>query len=102
MKAVPLKKVVTTSPSGADGELDYKEYLKTIVAMPNEGQKGLTIEEIRSSMRVLNAIEKVGGDVLDLEDQDYEYMKKKVNAARFGFASAEILQFIDDVTNVKE
>jgi len=98
MKAVPLKKVVTTSPNGVDGELDYKDYIKTIVSMPYEGQKGLTIDEIRSSMRVLQALEKASGDVLDLEDQDFDYMKKKVNAARFNFASAEILQFIDDVT----
>ena len=98
MKAVPLKKVVTTSPNGVDGELDYKDYIKTIVAMPIEGQRGLSIEEIRSSMRVLDALDKAEGEMIDLEDQDYEYMKSRVSQARFGFASAEILQFIDDVT----
>jgi hypothetical protein len=99
MKTIALKKIAIVLPDGSAGVLDYAEQIRGIVSAPGEGQRGLSVDEIRNSMRVLDALDKAQDSELNLEDNDYNYMIGKVNAARFGFASADILQFVEDVNN---
>jgi len=77
---------------------DYKEVIGSVIRLPTGDQRGLEIEEIRSSLKVLDALDKAG-DYLNLEDADFYFMADKIKAAKYTFVSPVIVQFVDDVTN---
>lgn len=65
----------------------------------NKTTAGLTIEDIRARLRVIDALEKCKGKVLLLEDADHATLQdaiKKMDGA-WGVVSPEIVQFADDV-----
>ena len=97
MKHLPLKLVEMTRPDGQVGDLDYKLQIKQIITMPVQSQSGISVEDLRRCIRVLDALEKAG-DTLDLEDADFEFLKGRILSAKFAFAHPAILQFVDDVT----
>lgn len=100
MKRLELKNLPVTRPDGTEMELSYWIQLQTTIRSPADPQSGADIDEIRKSIRVLNVLDEIGQDaeVLELEDSDYEYMQTKVSAAKYTFADAAIVQFVDDVT----
>lgn len=98
MKRIPLKTVDVSLPSGSEMSLDYKTQLQVILRAPIDPKAGIDIEEMRGSIRVLDALDKADGDFCDLEDADFFFMVKKVNSAHFAQAHPAILQFVDDVT----
>jgi len=98
MKRIPLKKVAVTTPEGKEEIMDYKELLEKIVRSPSDRQRGMDINEIRSSLKVLDALEKADGEFIELEDADFAFMSGKVHEARFFYANHAVLQFVDDVT----
>jgi hypothetical protein len=97
MKRIELKRFQFTMPEGGQQTMDYKGQLQHIMRMATDPQRGADIDEIRHSLRVIDALDKADGFV-ELEDADYEFMVKKVRAARFPVAVPELLQFLDDVT----
>ncbi len=94
MKKVPLKVVDIDT-----GALDYKKELIIIFRSPTDPKAGADIEEMRRSIRVLDALDKAS-DTLELEDADYNYLKERVNRARFGMVHPAIVQFVDDMLGV--
>lgn len=96
MKTIELKRLETIKPDGSPTVLDYKIQLEGIMRAPLDPSRGADIEEIRNSIRVLDVLSKAK-DKLVLEDADYEYMCRKVNAARYILASPAVIQFVDDV-----
>ncbi len=98
MKTIELKVL-------KEGEftIDYRAQLLSCVRVPMASERGMDIEEMRKSIRVIEALEKPTLDELknqnwvDFEDADYEHLKQKVSAMRWNLAHRFIVQFVDDV-----
>jgi len=109
MKTIPLKIIVLDQKvKNEKGELEpvtitYLKQLKAIMKTPSNPQSGADYEEMRSSIRILDVLDKVDekAESFDLEDADFKYMVGRVKGARFLTISKELLQFVDDVTIVK-
>ena len=81
--------------------------LKTIDVIKNVIERpagGATIAAMRSGVRVLDAIEKIGAgkDRLLLEDADHGALVNALNSFTFGMVSKDLLTIIDDVLQAKE
>ena len=79
-------------------DVNYAEYIRVIMQAPINPQIGADIEEIRSSIRVLDALDKSTHGEINLEDADYKFFVMKIKTAKFMFVNREILQFVEDVT----
>lgn len=97
MKKIQLK-TVDFNMQGTVRKLSYKGELETIFRSPTDMSKGANVEEMRRSIRILDALDK-STDVLELEDADFDYLKGRVPQAKFAFVDPAIVQFVDDVTN---
>ena len=97
MKELLLKKVPMKTPAGQDMILDYAEYIKAIIGSPNEGQKGLSVDEMRKSIRVIDAVESARDEVAAFEDADFEYLKIRIGGAKFLFADQNFVDFVESI-----
>lgn len=86
MKTIPLK-----SESG----VEYAPHLKQLVAAP-PNDNGFGLQEMRQAIRVLDILD-TDMDTVDLEDADYNYLKTRIEKARFKFAHKDILCMVDDI-----
>jgi len=77
-----------------------REVITTMIEMPPPGQ-GLSYQEIRKRDRLLNVLEKSNEDYFDLEDSDYEVLKKILDAFQFATAKRELRLILDDIANAK-
>ncbi len=104
MKKLELKQLPMTRPDGTEETLSYWVQINSLMRMPANPQAGADIEEIRSSIRVIDVLEKAGQDakVVEFEDSDYEFLKTKIAGAKYTFADPAIVQFVDDVTKAGE
>ena len=103
MKKIPLKTVTMTAPNGSEMELSYWTQLQSIMGAPMNTQGGLDVIEMRSSLRVMDALDLAGeeAEFFELEDVDYDFMAGKVKGSKYLFAHEKLIQFIDDVTKVE-
>lgn len=92
MKHIPLK----TLPDARLGDIVYQDVLREVIRRPLDPQRGASIEEMRQSIRVLDAIESANG-TLDLEDSDYEHLQAKLKAMQWLLVDKRIVQLVDDV-----
>ena len=92
MKTISLPTVQFTA-FGTPSELNYKTLLQTIIEAPEDPAKGASIEEIRRAVRVLDALENCW-DTVTLEDADYDYMLRRVRAARFTSSNQAFIDFV--------
>ena len=92
-KIIELKKL---GQENEPGQLDYAAMIRVIIQSPTNPQQGLTVEDVRKAVRVLDALDK-SKDKLELEDADYEVLKTKLDAFKFGFAHKNIITFVDDI-----
>lgn len=92
-----MKTITFRNVQVGENTLNYKTQLIGIMQMPKDPQRGAGIEEVRSSVRVLEALEKAGDDQVVLEDADYAHVVEKINSARYLMLTKEVLQFIDDM-----
>ena len=101
MKHIAFKKVDLVNPKTLEkGEFDYREMLKALVHNPMDG-KSLDIDEVRSSIRLLDALEKGNEEGADLEDADFAFLVKKIQSIKFTWADPVFINFVDDVTGAK-
>ena len=100
MKKVELKKVPMTV-FGEKKEFSYKEMLQVIMETPQDTARGASIDEIRKSIRVLDALDK-SDDILSLEDADYLHMMSKVKGTKFSTANRVFIDFVDELEKVPE
>lgn len=85
---------------GQERPVKYKELIENVIFFP--GEKGVTAEAARLRFRVVDAIEKMGvSNHLDLEDADAETLKSLVENMIWGVVDRGILQFCDDVKDMK-
>jgi len=89
MHRVPLKTL---------GDIVYAEVLREVVRRPLDPRAGISIDEMRQSLRVLDALDAANG-TLDLEDADYDHLKAKLLGMQWNVVDRRILQLVDDVIN---
>jgi hypothetical protein len=76
---------------------DYKAQLLRIARQPLQPQGGMDLDEMRNSIRIIEALEKTQDGVVQLEDADYAFLVRKLDAQRWGFAHQVILDFADSI-----
>lgn len=96
MKQIELKTVQVVI-DGVAKNLSYQAQLIEILRTPSDGRSA-DYEEVRRSIRILDALDACNGAVLDLEDADFEYLKKRVLSARWPFIDRYVQAFVEDVT----
>lgn len=85
--------------------IDYTHIIRTVLRTPLNAASGggATPDEMRRSIRVLDRLEGLQpGDVLALEDADWEHLKAKVLNYPYAIDDRRILTFIDTVLNATE
>lgn len=97
MKRIELKEVKQIDPAGNESVLNYADYLHAIMQSPMNTQTGADIDEIRYSIRILDAIDNQKDGYIELEDADYAFFVRKIKVAKFMFITPEIMKFVDDM-----
>lgn len=92
MKRIELKTL------GPEPTIDYKTILIEVVRRPLNPRDGIGIEEMRASIKVLDAIDASNG-TLELEDADYQTLRQKLDAMKWNLVDSRILRLVEDVTN---
>jgi len=100
VKAIRLR-TVQSGPSDVEGELEWAEIIRQVIRKPADPTKGIEIDEMRKSIRVLDALGKSNG-VLELEDADWEHLKVKTLAMQWGIVDGRIVRFVDEVLEATE
>lgn len=68
---------------------------------PADQQRGASIDEIRKSIRVLDALEAASGTV-QLEDADFDYLVQRVKTAKFTSNNQVFIDFVEDIEKAGE
>ena len=110
MKRIRLESIPGTtfdkekSPAEWESDrVDYIDCIKVVTRAPLNPQLGISIEEMRKSLRVLDALEgKQAGDLLALEDEDHAHLCEKVRVARWRLVDERIVRFSLAVLDAKE
>jgi hypothetical protein len=85
------------TPEAVANLVDYRQLVMAALRSPLDRQAGATIDEMRKSIRVMDALDAASGDVLALEDADWETLKEKVNKMPWAMVDRRILTFCDAV-----
>ncbi len=72
---------------------DYKANLLGI--LKNAPAQGYSVDEVRLAVKAIDCLEKAK-DEASFEDNVWEFVKEKVNGAKFVMASKELAEFLDD------
>jgi len=97
MKTLELKQ--TELKINQDGNASYKDLILLCVNAPKQG--GFTITEIKSRLEIVDAVEKADGS-LQLENSAAQLLQEIVSEFKWGSVHADIVQFVEDVQNMKE
>jgi len=81
-----------------DFPLDYRQVLMDVLRRPSDPQQGIGLDEMRKSIRVMDALDMANGEVT-LEDADYDHLRAKLLAMRWNTADRRIVQLVDDVSS---
>ena len=96
MKRIPLRSM--SDPGTAEpAVIEWAGVIRAVIRRPLDQQKGVDVQEIRSGIRVLDALDHANG-TLELEDADWEHLCTKTRAMQWAFVDRRILSFIEDVT----
>lgn len=83
------------------GTFKAREVISAMVEMPTPGT-GVTYAEMRKRSRLLDALERAKSEpFLDLEDADFEELKRLLDAFQFATAKRELRLILDDIANAK-
>jgi hypothetical protein len=82
--------------------IDYASLVEQVLRVPLDRQGGASIEEMRRSIRVLDALDGRIGNVLELEDADWEHLKTKVERMPWAMIDRRLVQFYDDVVGATD
>ncbi len=92
---------MSPGPTDLEGDLDWAEIVRQVIRKPMDPQRGVEIEEMRKSIRVLDTLDKSNG-VLELEDADWEHLKDKTQKMQWGIIDSRIIKFVDEVLMATE
>jgi len=98
LRSIPDPRAPLSSDPGYEaGRADWRSMVEQAVRIPLDREKGANIDEMRKSIRILDALDAAQDDVLTLEDADWEFLKTKVEKCPWGIVDRRILAFCDDV-----
>jgi DNA gyrase/topoisomerase IV subunit A len=81
-------------------QFSYKEVLLSSMRSPLDLQRGMDFEEIERTLTIINKIKEVGdGEVLEMDDVDWEYVEKKLDAMRWRFFDERLVKFRHTIRN---
>lgn len=98
MRKIVLKELGT---KGDEDYLSYSNAIRGLLRAPTQPNKGLSVEDIRSNIKVLDALDAQKNNILLLEEAEYLVLKNAVYAGSYIRADHNILQFIDDVDHAE-
>ena len=76
-----------------EGEMfSSKRVLVEVLSLPPQG---CSIAEMRKRMRVMDAIDAAQGDMMTLEDADYELLKRVFESNQFRLVHKDLLAIAD-------
>lgn len=102
MKLVELKIIEKFDDNGKPDNLDYREFLIQIVRTPLDPARGMSVDDMRKSVRVMDILEDaVSGSTIEMEDADHEFMRQRVEGARYMRADKAIVTFVDDIIHAQ-
>ncbi len=126
MRVIPLKSLVIATfyraPAGSDPKtplvpvppdaafdpdtmqeqrFDYRANLEAILKSPSDPQRGMQIEDVRRSVKILDALDRAKGTKFILEDEEYSHLKARVDAAFWPFALPAVVSFVDDIDHAQ-
>jgi hypothetical protein len=96
MKRILLRVLPPGKDTGADFDMDWKNIIAQVMRRPLDQERGIEIDEMRKSIKILDLVEKSNG-VLELEDADWELLKQKTLAMPWAVVDPRIVQFHDEV-----
>jgi len=97
LAVIPDPNLSPDDPNYKDNIIDFSSLVKQVVRTPLDKAAGADIVEIRRGVRVLDALDKEEGSILELEDADWEYLKRKVEKMTWVVVDRRFAQFYDDV-----
>jgi hypothetical protein len=94
-----MKRIAMKVYEGTDGQAEIRsaEILRNVVRQPLDRREGITIDEMRKSLRVLDAIDAANG-TLELEDADWQLLHDKMVAMTWGVVDKRLVELYDAVT----
>jgi len=94
-----MKRIAMKVYESTDGkpELRTQEILANVVRQPLDKAKGIDIEEMRRSVRVLDALDRSDG-TLELEDADWQHLRDKMVAMTWGIVDRRLIELYESVT----
>jgi hypothetical protein len=93
MKVIELK----TVPMDEGGTLAYKDVL--VNTLKNHPQ-GMQLAEMEQVLKIVGTIKRANGQVV-LEDADWEYVAKRLNATAWARADSAIVRLVKDVRDAQ-
>ncbi len=92
MKAITNKTIIIQGK-----ETTYAKLISEHIQVAPQG--GLTYDLMCKISRVLPTLEK-GGEAIELEDADFEFVKEKITNAVWGFYSEEFKNLVDYIKSL--
>jgi len=93
-------------PLGSDeyeaNRVDYRNVIESAVRIPLDRQNGATVDEMRKGIRILDALDASIGDVIQLEDADWEFLKQKMDKFPWAGTDRRFIRVYDDIVNATE
>lgn len=81
--------------------IDYKQMIKQAISESQDPQRGLSVSDIRTAVKIIDKIDAAEEQLL-LEEAEYQFVKSKVAAMSFIVAHKNIVEFVDDIENAPE
>ncbi len=96
-KRIQLKKEKLSKDNGG-GDFEYAKTIIMILSRP--GGSGLTIDDVRQSMKIIDRLEKPQNKIMDsfvLEDSEWTYLNKVFKDFRWSVADPAIVNLGDAI-----
>lgn len=94
-RQIPLKNI------GKENGFRYKDVLIGILSRPLNPQAGIYLPEIRKCNKVLDKLDSAGVLVI-LSEDEWQFVKERVENFPYGVGGKEIEQFADDIINAEK
>lgn len=80
------------------------EVLRQVAQAPSGGgaKGGVTVDQMRKDIRLLDAIDAAQDDTLQLEDADWAHLVEKLKAFPFAVSDRDLLALCDGVINAEQ
>lgn len=107
LRSLPDPRYPEGDPGYENNRVDYRSMIEQAIRVPLDRQNGATIDEMRKGIRVLDALDhttwsSADGDILELEDADWEHLKAKVEKMPWAMVDRRFIEFHDDIVGATD